>query len=107
VDLIMRLRADAELPSEAERLAGTLSSGRCRCVTTLTAMNHDVARARTMLHVQAARAIERLRAYRTSRGCLMGLGDWSQRRLVVIEHERVPDNDRSPSTGSAGLCTRC
>jgi hypothetical protein len=93
VDLIMRLRADAELPSEAERLAGHLEQRAVSLRDDLDRHDHDVRTCATMLHVQAARAIERLRAYQNQSRLPDGLGDWSQRRFVVIEHERVPDNE--------------
>jgi hypothetical protein len=93
VDLIMRLRADAELPSEAERLAGHLEQRAVSLRDDLDRHDRDVRTCATMLHVQAARAIERLRAYQNQSRLPDGLGDWSQRRFVIIEHERIPEDE--------------
>jgi hypothetical protein len=93
VDLIMRLRADPELPAEAERLAGHLEQRTVSLRDDLERHDHDVRTCATMLHVQAATAIERLRAYQNQSRLPDGLGDWSQRRFVVIEHERIPDDE--------------
>jgi hypothetical protein len=46
-----------------------------------------------MLHVQAAIAIQRLRAYQNQSQLPEGLGNWSQRPFVAIEHEAVPDDE--------------
>src|SRR5262249_4347989 len=47
----------------------------------------------TMLHLQATTAIQRLRAYQNQSQLPEGLGNWSQRRFVRIEHQPVPDDD--------------
>src|SRR5262249_47051993 len=47
----------------------------------------------SMLHVQAATAIERLRAYQVQSQLPEGLGNWSRRRFVAIEHEPVPNDE--------------
>jgi hypothetical protein len=93
VDLILRLRADPYLPAEAERIAGHLEQRAASLRDDLEAHDRHVRTSATMLHVQAATALERLRAYHNQSRLPDGLGDWSQRRFVVIDHEPVPDDE--------------
>jgi hypothetical protein len=93
VDLILRLRADAELPAEAERIAGHLEQRAASLRDDLDGHNRHVRTCAMMLHVQAATAIERLRAYQNQSRLPEGLGDWTQRRFVVIDHEPIPDDE--------------
>jgi hypothetical protein len=46
-----------------------------------------------MLHIQAATAIDRIRAYQNRSRMPDGLGDWSQRHFVTIDHQPVPDDE--------------
>lgn len=92
-DLIRRLRADQELPSDAERLAGQLEQR----VATLRddLANHDkhVRTSAEMLHIQAATAVEKLRHYQNQSRLPTGLGEWSDQRFVVVDHEAVPTDE--------------
>jgi hypothetical protein len=89
----LRLRADAELPAEAERIAGHLEQRAASLRDDLDGHNRHVRTCAMMLHVQAATAIERLRAYQNQSRLPEGLGDWTQRRFVVIDHEPIPDDE--------------
>lgn len=93
VDLIMRLRADKQLPAEAERIASHLEQRATSLQDDLDRHERNVRTCATMLHVQAATAIGRLRAYQNQSQLPDGLGDWSQRRFVLIDHEPVPDDE--------------
>jgi hypothetical protein len=93
VDLILRLRADPDLPAEAERIAGHLEQRAASLRDDLDSHDRHVRTSATMLHVQAATALERLRAYHNQSRLPDGLGDWSQRRFVTIDHEPVPDDE--------------
>jgi hypothetical protein len=93
IDLLTRLRADNQLPTEAERLAEQLEQ---RAATLRDDLNNHDQRVRTcatMLHVQAATAMDRLRAYQNQSRLPEGLGDWSQRQFVIIDHEPLPDDE--------------
>lgn len=93
VDLIHRLRADRELPVDAERLAEQLEQ---RVATLQDDLNQYEERVRTcakMLHVQAATALEKLRHYQNQSLLPEGLGDWSLRKFVVIDHEKIPADE--------------
>jgi hypothetical protein len=93
VDLILRLRADDHLPAEAERIAGHLEQRAATLRDDLNNHDHHVRTCATMLHVQAATAIQRLRAYQNQSRLPDGLGDWSEQRFVVIDHETVPSDE--------------
>ncbi|MGW3102835.1 hypothetical protein [Streptomyces sp. NPDC001100] len=93
VELISRLRGDEQLPSEAERIAGELEQRAVSLRDDLDRHDSDVHTCAIMLHVQASRALDRLRAYQNQSRLPDGLGEWSQRRFVVIEHEKVPDDE--------------
>lgn len=93
IDLIMRLRAGHDLPAEAERLAGQLEQRATSLRDDLERHDQNVRTCAKMLHVQAATAIQRLRAYQNQSQLPEGLGNWSQRRFVAIEHEPVPDDE--------------
>jgi chaperonin cofactor prefoldin len=90
VDLIIRLRGDDQLPAEAERIAGHLEQRIASLRDDLAQHDENVRTSAAMLHVQAAMAIQRLRAYQNQSRLPAGLGDWSDRRFVDIEHEPVP-----------------
>ena len=93
IDLIMRLRAGGDLPAEAERLAEQLEQRAMSLRDDLERHDRNVRTCAKMLHVQAATAIQRLRAYQNQSQLPEGLGSWSQRRFVTIEHEPVPDDE--------------
>ena len=93
IDLIMRLRAGSDLPAEAERLAGQLEQRATSLRDDLERHDQNVRTTATMLHVQATTAIQRLRAYQNQSQLPEGLGNWSQRRFVTIEHRPVPDDE--------------
>ena len=93
VDLIMRLRAGSDLPAEAERLAEQLEQRATSLRDDLERHDQNVRTTATMLHIQATTAIQRLRAYQNQSQLPEGLGNWSQRRFVTIEHQPVPDDD--------------
>ena len=93
IDLIMRLRAGGDLPAEAERLAEQLEQRAMSLRDDLERHDQNVRTCAKMLHVQAATAIQRLRAYQNQSQLPEGLGNWSQRRFVAIEHEPVPDDE--------------
>lgn len=93
VDLILRLRADDQLPAEAERLAGHLEQRAATLRDDLNNHDHHVHTCARMLHVQATTALQRLRAYQNQSGLPEGLGDWSERKFVIIEHETVPTDE--------------
>ncbi|MFI9580402.1 hypothetical protein ACIHCQ_00780 [Streptomyces sp. NPDC052236] len=92
-DLISRLRGDEQLPAEAERIAGELEQRAVSLRDDLDRHDSDVHTSAIMLHVQASRALNRLRAYQNQSRLPDGLGEWSQRRFVVIEHEKVPADE--------------
>ncbi|MFI2239443.1 hypothetical protein [Streptomyces chrestomyceticus] len=92
-DLISRLRGDEQLPAEAERIAGELEQRAVSLRDDLDRHDSDVHTCAIMLHVQASRALDRLRAYQNQSRLPDGLGEWSQRRFVVIEHEKVPADE--------------
>ncbi len=93
IDLIMRLRAGSDLPAEAERLAEQLEQRATSLRDDLERHDQNVRTTATMLHVQATTAIQRLRAYQNQSQLPEGLGNWSQRRFVTIEHQPVPDDE--------------
>jgi hypothetical protein len=93
IDLISRLRGDEQLPAEAERIAGELEQRAVSLRDDLDRHDSDVHTCAVMLHVQASRALDRLRAYQNQSRLPDGLGEWSQRRFVVIEHEKVPADE--------------
>ncbi|WP_244792893.1 hypothetical protein [Streptomyces sp. BJ20] len=93
IDLISRLRGDEQLPAEAERIAGELEQRAVSLRDDLDRHDRDVHTCAVMLHVQASRALDRLRAYQNQSRLPDGLGAWSQRRFVVIEHEKVPADE--------------
>jgi hypothetical protein len=93
IDLIMRLRAGGDLPAEAERLAEQLEQRATSLRDDLERHDQNVRTTASMLHVQATTAIQRLRAYQNQSQLPEGLGNWSQRRFVTIEHQLVPDDD--------------
>ncbi|MCI4142260.1 hypothetical protein [Streptomyces sp. MMS20-AI2-20] len=93
IDLISRLRGDEQLPAEAERIAGELEQRAVSLRDDLDRHDRDVHTCAVMLHVQASRALDRLRAYQNQSRLPDGLGEWSQRRFVVIEHEKVPADE--------------
>ncbi|HUZ55899.1 MAG TPA: hypothetical protein VMU94_25650 [Streptosporangiaceae bacterium] len=93
IDLIMRLRAGDDLAAEAERLAEQLEQRATSLRDDLERHDQNVRTCARMLHVQAATAIERLRAYQIQSQLPEGLGNWSQRRFVTIEHEPIPSDE--------------
>jgi rubrerythrin len=93
VDLIVRLRADQHLPAEAERIAGHLEQRAASLRDDLANHDQHVRTCATMLHVQAATALQRLRAYQNQSRLPQGLGDWSERRFVLIDHEEPPADE--------------
>jgi hypothetical protein len=93
IDLIMRLRSGDDLPAEAERLAEQLEQRVTSLRDDLERHDQNVRTCARMLHVQAATAIQRLRAYQNQSQLPEGLGNWSQRKFVIIEHEPAPDDE--------------
>jgi len=93
IDLIMRLRAGNDLAAEAERLAEQLEQRATSLRDDLERHDQNVRTCARILHVQAATAIERLRAYQIQSQLPEGLGNWSQRRFVAIEHEPIPSDE--------------
>ncbi|MEU3337479.1 hypothetical protein [Streptomyces sp. NPDC006668] len=93
IDLISRLRGDEQLPAESERIAGELEQRAVSLRDDLDRHDRDVHTCAVMLHVQASRALDRLRAYQNQSRLPDGLGEWSQRRFVVIEHEKIPADE--------------
>ncbi|WP_037682580.1 hypothetical protein [Streptomyces griseus] len=93
IDLISRLRGDEQLPAESERIAGELEQRAVSLRDDLNRHDRDVHTCAVMLHVQASRALDRLRAYQNQSRLPDGLGEWSQRRFVVIEHEKIPADE--------------
>ena len=93
IDLIMRLRAGNDLAAEAEQLAEQLEQRAISLRDDLERHDQNVRTCARMLHVQAATAIERLRAYQNQSQLPEGLGNWSQRRFVAIEHEPIPSDE--------------
>jgi len=93
IDLIMRLRAGSDLPAEAERLAEQLEQRAISLSDDLERHDQNVRTTAAMLHVQAITAIQRLRAYQNQSQLPEGLGNWSQRRFVTIEHQPIPDDE--------------
>lgn len=92
-DLIQRLRADDELPHDAERLAGQLEQRAASLRDDLANHDKQVRICASMLHVQAATAIQRLRSYQNQSTLPDGLGDWSNQKFVLIEHPAVPADE--------------
>ncbi|MFI5803468.1 hypothetical protein [Streptomyces sp. NPDC051561] len=93
VELVSRLRADERLPSEADHLSGQLE----QCVVSLhddlDRHEQNVLNSARILHLQAAKVLTRLRAYQQQSRLPEGLGEWSQRHFVLIEHEKVPTDE--------------
>jgi hypothetical protein len=92
-DLIHRLRSDDRMAAEAEGIAEQLEQRVLSLRDDLERHDQDVRTCAMMLHVQAATAVQRLRAYQNQSRLPEGLGDWSHQRFVVIDHERIPDDD--------------
>ncbi len=92
-DLIARLRGDARLPEDAERIAGQLEQRAASLRDDLDRHDQNVRACARILHLQATMAIHRLRAYQNQSQLPEGLGNWSQRRFVIIEHEPQPDDE--------------
>lgn len=93
VDLILRLRGDEQLPAEAERIAGHLEQRAASLRDDLAHHDENVRTCATMLHVQAERAIQRLRSYQNQSRLPDGLGNWSDHQFVDISHEPVPADE--------------
>jgi hypothetical protein len=93
LDLLTRLRTDDRLAAEAERLALQLEERAATLRDDLESHDKKVRTSATMLQIQAATAIDRLRAYQNQSRLPDGLGDWSQRQFVMIEHDRLPDDE--------------
>jgi hypothetical protein len=93
LDLLTRLRTDERLAAEAERLALQLEERAATLRDDLDSHDKKVRTSATMLQIQAATAIDRLRAYQNQSRLPDGLGDWSQRQFVMIEHDRLPDDE--------------
>ena len=92
-DLIARLRGDAQLPDDAERIAGQLEQRAASLRDDLDRHDQNVRACARMLHLQATTAIRRLRAYQNQSRLPEGLGNWSQRQFVVIDYEPEPDDE--------------
>ncbi|MFI6172954.1 hypothetical protein ACIBCN_39680 [Nocardia sp. NPDC051052] len=92
-DLIRRLRADQQLPADAERLAMQLEQRAATLSDDLADHDRRVRMCAQMLHIQAATAIEKLRHYQNQSRLPEGLGEWSGQRFVVIEHDPVPTDE--------------
>ena len=92
-DLIARLRGDAQLPQDAERIAGQLEQRAASLRDDLDRHDQNVRACARMLHLQATTAIHRLRAYQNQSQLPEGLGNWSQRQFVIIDHEPQPDDE--------------
>ncbi|MGH3500981.1 MAG: hypothetical protein ACRDQA_08815 [Nocardioidaceae bacterium] len=93
VDLLLRLRADEQLPTEAQRIAEQLEQRATSLRDDLDRHDQHVRTCATMLQVQAATAIQRLRAYQNQSRLPEGLEHWSQRQFVIIDHEPMPDDE--------------
>ncbi|RAS64781.1 chromosome segregation ATPase [Lentzea atacamensis] len=93
VDLIHRLRGDEQLPADAMRIADELEQRIATLRDDLADHDKHVRTTAKMLHVQAATALQRLRAYQNQSSLPEGLGEWSQRKFVTIDHEPVPDDE--------------
>lgn len=93
LDLLTRLRTDERLAAEAERLALQLEERAATLRDDLDSHDKKVRTSATMLQIQAATAIDRLRAYQNQSRLPEGLGDWSQRHFVMIDHDRLPDDE--------------
>lgn len=92
-DLVRRLRGDAQLPGESEHLAGQLEQRAASLRDDLERHDQNVRACAKMLHLQATTAIHRLRAYQNQSQLPEGLGNWSQRQFVIIDHEPQPDDE--------------
>jgi len=92
-DLIARLRGDAQLPQDAERIAGQLEQRAASLRDDLDRHDQNVRACARMLHLQATTAIHRLRAYQNQSQLPEGLGNWSQRQFVIIDHDPQPDDE--------------
>jgi hypothetical protein len=92
-DLISRLRGDAQLPEDAERIAGQLEQRAASLRDDLDRHDQNVRACARMLHIQATTAIRGLRAYQNHSRLPEGLGNWSQRQFVIIDHEPEPDDE--------------
>lgn len=92
-DLIARLRGDAHLPEDAERLAGQLEQRAASLRDDLDRHDKHVRSCAQLLHLQATTAVRRLRAYQNQSRLPDGLGNWSQRQFVIIDHEPEPDDE--------------
>jgi hypothetical protein len=92
-DLIARLRGDAQLPQDAERIAGQLEQRAASLRDDLDSHDQNVRACARMLHLQATTAIHRLRAYQNQSQLPEGLGNWSQRQFVIIDHDPQPDDE--------------
>ncbi len=93
IDLIHRLRGDGEIAASAEGIAEQLEQRVTSLRDDLQRHDRDVQICATMLHIQAATAVQRLRAYQNQSRLPKGLGDWSDQKFVVVEHEPIPDDD--------------
>jgi hypothetical protein len=92
-DLIARLRGDAQLPQDAERIADQLEQRAASLRDDLDSHDQNVRACARMLHLQATTAIHRLRAYQNQSQLPEGLGNWSQRQFVIIDHDPQPDDE--------------
>ncbi len=92
-DLIARLRGDAQLSQDAERIAGQLEQRAASLRDDLDRHDQNVRACARMLHLQATTAIHRLRAYQNQSQLPEGLGNWSQRQFVIIDHDPQPDDE--------------
>ncbi len=92
-DLVARLRGDAQLPEDAERIAGQLEQRAASLRDDLDRHDQNVRACARMLHLQATTAIHRLRAYQNQSQLPEGLGNWSQRQFVIIDHDPQPDDE--------------
>lgn len=93
VDFIRRLRGDEQLPADAERIATHVEQRGASLRDDLAHHDEDVRTCATMLHVQAERAIQRLRSYQNQSRLPSGLGEWSDNQFVTISHAPLPDDE--------------
>ncbi|MGH4032891.1 hypothetical protein ACQB60_28605 [Actinomycetota bacterium Odt1-20B] len=94
VDLITRLRSDAQLAADARHIAGQLEHRAASLHDDLDSHDQNVNDCARILHIQVAKALTRLRSYQNQSRLPEGLGDWSSRHFVLISHDKTPDNEQ-------------
>ncbi|OIV38531.1 hypothetical protein BIV57_05195 [Mangrovactinospora gilvigrisea] len=92
-ELLAQLRVDHDLAAAADHLAERLNERAASLRDDLDRHEQNVLNTARILHLQATKALTRVRTYHHQSLLPDGLGEWSKRHFVHIEHGKVPGDD--------------